>query len=588
MRFFLVVVAVALAGAAFLWPVVPMVFRDVVFDGDADRVHADLGMAAELFATLPADPAEMSLSSERVVAGIVPHHLVPASSSAEFFSELASSASAPKRIIVLGPNHYEQGKGRVIAGRLDWETPFGRASVDHIFSDELIAAGIASEDDSTLDGEHSISSVIPFIRRFLPDVPIVPLAVSGTLSSEEAMLLGMELATRSDEGTVLVGSIDFSHYLPTDESDRKDEETLAAIRSGDIRSIAGFGNDHVDSVPTLLAVLAYAESRGAKPTSPLILRHTNSGIITDRQNAPGTSHFTMAFPIGRERKSVDAGSRPEAAPIELLFGGDMMFDRWVRTMMRRYGDAYPLEPLRETFQDADAVIANLEGPITASASISEESESGAQDNYVFTFDQAVAPFLRKFDVIPSLGNNHILNFKEDGVRETERHLHDAGVDFFGSPLDGSGRLLVKDFDGFRVAFVNYNEFVWQGREKAIADIGMSRGSADFVVLYAHWGEEYEPATEQQKGLAREFVDAGADLVVGSHPHIVQEHEIYHGKTIYYSLGNLVFDQYFRDDTRSGLLLSVSISQKTGKYAISEKTVIMETDGQTRIKNENSR
>lgn len=587
MRFFLVVAAAALAGLAFLLPVIPMAFHDVVFGSDTDRVHADFGVAAELFVTLPADPAEASLSSERVVAGIVPHHLVPSSSVAEFFSGLALSASAPKRIVVLGPNHYEQGAGKVIVGRLDWETPFGRASVDREFSDGLIAAGVASEDDPTLDGEHSISSVIPFIRRFLPDIPVVPLAVSGTLSPKEAMILGRELATRSDEGTVLVGSIDFSHYLPTDESDRKDEETLAAIRSGDIRSIAGFGNDHVDSVPTLLAVLAYAESRGAEPTSPLILRHTNSGVITGRPNAPGTSHFTMAFPIERKRKGIDAGSRPEADPIELIFGGDMMFDRWIRTMMRRYGDAHPLEPLQETFQGADAVIVNLEGPITANASISEESAPGAQDNYVFTFDQAVAPLLRKSGVIPNLGNNHILNFKEDGVRETERHLRGAGVDFFGSPLDGPGRFLVRDFGGFRIAFVNYNEFVRQGREKAIEDIGMSHGSADFVVLYAHWGEEYEPVTGRQKELAREFVDAGADLVVGSHPHIVQEHEIYHGKTIYYSLGNIVFDQYFREDARRGLLLSVSISSKTGEYVISEKTVIMGMDGQTRIKNENS-
>lgn len=582
MRRFFVIIAVVLSGSAFLWPVVPMVLRDAVSPGDTDSVHADLGMAAELFATLPADSPEVSLASERIVAGIVPHHLVPASSIAEFFSELASSASVPKRIVLLGPNHYEHGKGRVITGRLDWETPFGRASVDREFSDRLIAAGIALEDDSTLDGEHSIFSVIPFIRRFLPDVPIVPLAVSGTLSSEEAISLGKELAMRSDEGTILVGSIDFSHYLPTEESDRKDEETLAAIRSGDIRSIAEFGNDHADSVPALLAVLAYAESRDANPTAPLILRHTNSGVITDNPNAPGTSHFTIAFPTKKEKKGVATGLSAE--PIRLLFGGDMMFDRWIRTQMSRNGDMYPIEPLRAAFIGADAVIANLEGPITTNVSVSETSAAGEPDNYIFTFDPAVASLLKTFNVIPSLGNNHILNFKGEGISETEKMLREAGVGFFGSPSGNEGRFLERNFDGYRIAFVNYNEFVWQGRRKAIEDIGMIRGNTDFIVLYAHWGEEYEPVTERQKEFAREFIDAGADIVIGSHPHIVQEYEIYKGKEIRYSLGNLVFDQYFRDDTRNGLLLSVSINPETGGYETREIPVIMEMDGQTHIMN----
>lgn len=287
--------------------------------------------------------------------------------------------------------------------------------------------------------------------------------------------------------------------------------------------------------------------------------------------------------VDEQKKEMVQPAAERSEGIRLLFGGDMMFDRWIRTMMRRHDDSWPLVPLRETFRDADAVIANLEGPITANASVSEESEAGARDNYVFTFDPSVAPLLGDFNIIPNLGNNHILNFKEEGARETERYLHDAGVDFFGSPSGEADRFLVKDFGGYRIAFVNYNQFVFQGEKKTLEDIRAARDEADFIVLYAHWGVEYEPATEGQKMLAREFVNAGADIVIGSHPHIVQEHEIYKGKMIYYSLGNLVFDQYFRDETKNGLLLSVSIDPKTGEYEISEKPVIMGTDGQTRIR-----
>jgi poly-gamma-glutamate synthesis protein (capsule biosynthesis protein) len=288
-----------------------------------------------------------------------------------------------------------------------------------------------------------------------------------------------------------------------------------------------------------------------------------------------------------ERLPSDANVRksvvqlPSPPKVTILFGGDMMFDRWIRTMMRTKGASYPLTPLRETFLGADAVIANLEGPITGNASVSETSEIGSRDNYVFTFDPNVATMLKDFNIIANIGNNHILNFKEAGVVETEKNLRDAGVGYFGSPLP-EDRILVRDIRGFRIAFVNYNQFISRGEAKALEDIRTARGRADLVVLYAHWGKEYVPATDREKTLAHEFIDAGADLVIGSHPHVVQEHETYRGKTIYYSLGNLVFDQYEKEEMRNGLLLSVAIDPKTRGYEISEKPVIMGPDGQTRL------
>jgi len=78
-------------------------------------------------------------------------------------------------------------------------------------------------------------------------------------------------------------------------------------------------------------------------------------------------------------------------------------------------------------------------------------------------------------------------------------------------------------------------------------------------VYTHWGVEYSPATDSEKKLAHEFIDAGAEIVIGSHPHVVQEHEVYKGKNIYYSLGNLIFDQYFSDAVDHGLTLQVPIA-----------------------------
>ncbi len=128
--------------------------------------------------------------------------------------------------------------------------------------------------------------------------------------------------------------------------------------------------------------------------------------------------------------------------------------------------------------------------------------------------------------------------------------------------------------------MNYNHFIANGKEKALADIAEAKNKSDFVVLYTHWGKEYVPALQSVKDLAHSFVDAGADLIIGSHPHVVQEHEIYHGKTIYYSLGNLVFDQYDSESTRNGLLVRAIINVKTKEASIEEIPVTLKSNGQT--------
>lgn len=292
-------------------------------------------------------------------------------------------------------------------------------------------------------------------------------------------------------------------------------------------------------------------------------------------------------PIVRERAlSLEETPVPEGdaslvqEPITLLFGGDMMFDRYIRTTMRNSGD-FPLAPLRETLEGADLVVANLEGPITDNASISETSTIGVRENYVFTFDPIVAMLLKQSHIdAVNLGNNHILNFGDAGASQTKQFLREAGVEYFGSPLAGDQRILMREVKGVKVALVNYNQFVWQGKEKALADIAEAKGEADVVILYTHWGTEYVPATESVKTLARQFIDAGADLIIGSHPHVIQESEVYRGRTIYYSLGNLVFDQYFSPETTRGLLLRAIYNPETKNFSFEEISVTLKNNGQT--------
>lgn len=284
---------------------------------------------------------------------------------------------------------------------------------------------------------------------------------------------------------------------------------------------------------------------------------------------------------GAERTAPEpVSAESPARDIRLLFGGDMMFDRWIREEAKRNGNASVFEGVRDELRAHDLTVANLEGPITDRPSKSVGSEIGSPDNYRFTFDPSWAGTLAEERIGPvDLGNNHIGNEGTDGIAQTKSFLDAAGVGYFGDPA-GDDRIFVADVRGTHIAFVSYDGFVPSGEERAFSDIATARSSADIVILYAHWGTEYGPVRNDIRTLAHAFVDAGCDAVFGSHPHIVQEREEYDGKTIYYSLGNFVFDQYGDESTRNGLLVSATIDPDAGRISYRDIPITLRTDGGT--------
>lgn len=284
-------------------------------------------------------------------------------------------------------------------------------------------------------------------------------------------------------------------------------------------------------------------------------------------------------------------SEPRPVHADIIFGGDMMFDRTLRTYAARYGGDYLFACLDPLFSKADLVIANLEGPITANPSISLNSAPGDGNNYTFTFPTTTAPLLLAHNVgVVSIGNNHIMNFGLDGLAQTKRALTAAGVDYFGDPDSlESERVERRTVGGIPFSFINWSDWTPVAEPSAsdgagelnpiTNQISREKAAGRVVIVYAHWGEEYLPATDREKRLARMLVDQGADIVLGSHPHVVQEHEVYHGKHIFYSLGNLIFDQYWNDAVSHGLLVRVSFDIH-GVSGVEEIPVVLQRDRQT--------
>ncbi|MEA1926523.1 MAG: CapA family protein [Patescibacteria group bacterium] len=255
--------------------------------------------------------------------------------------------------------------------------------------------------------------------------------------------------------------------------------------------------------------------------------------------------------------------------VKILFGGDIMLDRYIRTVIELRSFDYIIEDIKPLLNEADFVVANLEGSITGNQSVSVGSGSDERNNFVFTFPKNVIPDLYKNNIsVVNIGNNHILNFGHDGLEQTREALKKAGIKYFGDPADPEYRRYIKKHNGIDIGFVCYNQFTEDGYQEALDDLSAIENEADAVIVYAHWGTEYETRSNRtQREYARTFIDKGADLIIGSHPHVVQEVETYKNKTIFYSLGNFIFDQYFSEETQEGLLVQAIIRKKGEDFSI---------------------
>ena len=280
----------------------------------------------------------------------------------------------------------------------------------------------------------------------------------------------------------------------------------------------------------------------------------------------------------------------EKKSAKILFLGDVMFDRHIRTLTEKHGGDYNfiLSDIKDILASYDLAVGNLEGPITDKKSVSVGTGMTEKKNFIFSFDPAVANTLSENNIrLVNLGNNHILNQGEEGLAETKKYLDGAGVEYFGDTGDGENDSIIRNVGGVKVGFVNYNYSAAGSFENAVEEIKEVKSESKVVIVCPHWGTEYKTGDPGQKikALAYKFIDAGADLVVGTHPHVVQTSETYKGRKIYYSLGNFVFDQYFSPGTMRGLAIEVEINPESFGMKFKELPVVMERNGKTTMDKE---
>ncbi len=497
-----------------------------------------------------------ALPERPVAGGVVPHHLLAAEIIEKFFGTLASEIQ-PETIVILSPDHFNAanalGYSRLIApspaiGEIDG------LALDSELLENLYDADILVPGESFIALEHGITALLPFVKKYFPESRAVPLVVPFALPKETAETLVETIETRGAKNSIIIASVDFSHYLPESAAylhDVKSISTLVNFRKEEFEKL------EVDCWQCLYALRKLAESRDAG--YPEIIAHKNSVDFWKGESPEETtSYFSAIF-------KKDGGVLPEGLDgRSVIFLGDIMLGRHVEYLMNKNGFSYPFEKIKPFFAGVDVVFGNLEGPISANPA------KFPNGSLKFSFSAAAARSLSSAGItLVSLANNHSFDAGQAGLAETRDILRKSGIDFAGDPLKcGEEFSFRKD----NLVFLAFNK-TWPGicpEDEIIKTIGSLKKSApeSYIAISVHWGEEYRPkSSPDQRELARLIIDAGADAVFGHHPHVVQEIEIYRQKPVFYSLGNFVFDQYFSEETQEGLAVGAEIFPSRTAYRL---------------------
>ncbi|MDF2962907.1 MAG: poly-gamma-glutamate biosynthesis capsule formation protein [Paenibacillus sp.] len=268
------------------------------------------------------------------------------------------------------------------------------------------------------------------------------------------------------------------------------------------------------------------------------------------------------------------GSHTPKSSVKLTFVGDVIFASKVEDLLKKNGWDYPYHYVKDYLDKADITVANLETPISTRGTPQSKE-------YVYRSSPEALPAFKAagFDLV-NTSNNHILDYGQDALLDTMDFLDKSGIKRVGTGRNSEEayRHVIMEHNGIKVAFLGFSRVVpstgwFAGKQKPglaetystklpLEAITKAREEADLVVVIAHWGvERKDRPVKEQTDLAHQYIDQGADLVVASHPHVLQGFEQYKGKWIAYSLGNFIFTTNNEPATWESMILNATCTKE---------------------------
>lgn len=259
---------------------------------------------------------------------------------------------------------------------------------------------------------------------------------------------------------------------------------------------------------------------------------------------------------GVENREDDKNQEDDGGDITLLFAGDVYFSNHVLNAYDNAGGIHGVldEGIRAEIDAADIFMVNQEFPFT------ERGTQAADKQFTFRLPHDRLHLMNEMGIdIVTMANNHILDYGPEGITDSIAALNEAGIRYVGvgENLDEAKKLEIIEVKGKKIGFLGtsrvYMAASWAAGDNhpgvfstydptlPLEEIKKADELVDYLVVYVHWGVERETEPkEYQRTMGKQYVDAGADMVIGSHPHVLQPLEYYQDKPIMYSLGNFVF------------------------------------------------
>ena len=244
---------------------------------------------------------------------------------------------------------------------------------------------------------------------------------------------------------------------------------------------------------------------------------------------------------------------PVSIPKRMLFVGDIMMARGVAQLTEKYGLEYPFFNIRPLFYlfNWNIIYGNLEGPVRT------EAKPVSLFSVRFDYSPEIPQLLAKlgFNLL-NIANNHVADQGYSAIDSTRKYLEENHIFPLGDYSDCSLKYKYQkdNFIFLGANLVYKNKYCVQDLLQEIKEL-KTKDTNLYVIVTPHWGTEYTSSPDDfQKQTAHQLIEAGADLIIGHHPHVVQAIEEYQGKLIFYSLGNFVFDMYFSQPVQQELAL----------------------------------
>ena len=535
---------------AFLFYVAMLTVIDIFHDEPVERASAveetsgnvyayDL-VSSSIYEDAYAKLDEVSRVS--AASAVTAHHLLVSEEIAFLFETIGSDDV--RTVVLISPNHFDEGRSVFQTSVGSWDGPFGQISADSKLVERLADnIDVLEIEESTFETEHGISAVAPFVKKSFPNAGLIPLVVHDNASVVEIQGLASAI-TRVAPNAVVIASVDMSHYQPTAAQVFHDDVTARTLLNSSfgLDSDLDLETDSHAALNLLYAINALRKTQAWTQTS-----HTASlsgGAVL--QSGENTSHLMGYYSDGV------VSPRPFAA---LHVVGDIMLDRGVRKKTNEFGVAYPWEHMERFLRGTHTVIGNLEGTVNEQASTYTYNPPF---RFVFSPDSVLE--MSKYVDVVSLANNHASDVGSAGQEETKDRLDDMGIEWFGSYATPVPRY-DDDINGMKLTYIGYHQFQ-PAVEELKREIAAASDDGRFVIVFPHWGNEYIKSPQaNQRALAQIMVDAGADLIIGGHPHVAQGIEVLGDVPIVYSLGNFIFDQQI-PETWPAFTLGVIVESET--------------------------